>query len=94
MIQSGQGWTSQPDRAQSGEVDLCQLYEHQLARVYGQACAEASIVEQHNDGYLINVAVEGPQDFELHGLAQPHTRTQVERMITILSQRKPSANTI
>ncbi|MFH1560473.1 MAG: hypothetical protein ABID84_03580 [Chloroflexota bacterium] len=71
------------------QPNLCHLYWHQLARVYGVACAEASIVEQHNGSYLINVSVEGPEGYELRGLAQPHTEAQVQRMIDILSQRRP-----
>lgn len=72
-------------------MTLRERYLEQISRLYGQRCADASLCEPDGDGFLVNVAVEGPTGrFERRGNASSYTREQVEKMIENLSTRSPS----
>lgn len=74
-------------------LDTCQRYRAALARHYGQACADASVVRPNGQGrYLISVAAPRDDRFETIGFPQSHTQEQMERMITVLSGRKKEVN--
>jgi len=71
-------------------LDICDRYLREISRLYGQACADASVCRHDGNGcYFISVAIEGTLSFELDGFLQQHTRQQVEGMIVELSRRKP-----
>ena len=71
-------------------LDVCDRYLREICRLYGQACADASVRRHDGNGcYLISVAIEGASGFELDGIPEPHIRQQVEGMIVELSRRKP-----
>lgn len=59
---------------------LCQQYLAQVARLYGDGCAAASVCQPDDGDFLVGVSPERPR---------LHTRKQLERMVEVLSNRKP-----
>jgi hypothetical protein len=69
---------------------MCERYKAELVRLYGQACVDASIVEQQPDStYLVAVAVQRSGRFELDEEPREHTLAQMQQMLTELGKRKP-----
>ena len=63
-------------------ANLCQRYMAQVERIYGQATAEASECRSTViGGFWVRIAPEEDASY--------YTNEEMERMITILSQRKP-----
>ncbi|MFH1485595.1 MAG: hypothetical protein ABIH46_05965 [Chloroflexota bacterium] len=61
---------------------MCQRYMAEIGRVYGQATAEASECRSTViGGFWVRIAPEEDANY--------YTKAEMERMITILSQRKP-----
>jgi len=59
---------------------LCQQYLAQVARLYGDGCAAASVCQPDDGDFLVGVSPERPR---------LHTRKQLEGMVEVLSNRKP-----
>ena len=69
---------------------ICERYKAELARLHGQDCADASVVEPGpHDTYFVAVAVQWSGKFVLDEEPRPHTLTQLQQMLTELRRRKP-----
>lgn len=90
LERGGQTWGCEAKHL--GRLYLCERYRAELARLYGQGCAEASTVEPDGKGrYLVSIAESKGDGFEAMSEPQPCTQAQMERMIANLSKRRVQA---